>query len=184
MEEFEKRNGQALLLKQRCLLLAAAMAFSAPSTFAAGLTEAALKNAVATAPDMTGAGTHRVKFKNGKHKNGSGVDAIVNTAVGDLNGDGVNDGAIVYYEEWGGSGAFMRMSVFLCKNGKPSQIGERTLGDRSNTRNLFIKKQVLTLDIMAHGPSDSANDPTVHKVLKYRVKNQKLIGPEKINDWI
>ncbi len=74
--------------------------------------------------------------KKGAHKNGSGTDKILYTAVGDLNGDGLDDGAIVFYEEWGGTGAFMRMSVFLCKKGKPVHIGSRTLGDRSNTKSL------------------------------------------------
>ncbi len=161
--------------------IAAAISFSTPSAIAAGLTTAALENATAIAPDMTGGGSHVLKFKKGAHKNGSGTDKILYTAVGDLNGDGLDDGAIVFYEEWGGTGAFMRMSVFLCKNGKPLHIGSRTLGDRSNTKSLKIIKKVLTLDIMTHGPNDSANSPTVHKILHYSVKNGKLLGPDDIN---
>jgi hypothetical protein len=163
------------------LLIALATASCASSAIAAGLTSAALKNATAIAPDMTGGETHALKFKNGIHKNGSGTDTILHTAVGDLNGDGLDDGAIVFYEEWGGSGAFMRMSVFICKNGKPTQIGSRTLGDLSNTKSLKINKKVLTLDIMTHGPDDSANSPTVHKVLNFQVKKGKLLGPDNIN---
>ncbi len=141
------------------LVIALTTASCASSANAAGLTAAALKNSTAFAPDMEGDGTHPLKFKNGAHKNGSGTDTIMHTAVGDLDGDGLDDGAIVFYEEWGGSGAFMRMSVFLCKNGKPRQIGYRTLGDRSNTKRLKIKRKVLT----------------------FRVKNGKLHGPKNIN---
>lgn len=150
-------------------------------TLAAGLTESSLSNATAIAPDMAEGGTHPVKFKNGKHNNGSGTDRILHTAVGDLNGDGLADGAIVYYENWGGSGAFMRMTVFLCKNGKAVQIGDRTLGDRSDTKSLKIKNKILTLDIMTHGANDGASNPSVHKVVNFHVKGQKLIGPETVD---
>lgn len=163
------------------LVIATSASLCVSSANAAGLSSTALKNATAFAPDMGGEGTHPLKFRNGAHKNGSGTDKILHTAVGDLNGDGLDDGAIVFYEEWGGSGAFMRMSVFLCKNGRPVQIGSRTLGDRSDTKSLKINKKVLTLDIMTHGPEDSANSPTVHKVINFHVKKGKLIGPDDIN---
>jgi hypothetical protein len=154
------------------------------SVQAEGLTKALLENATASAPNMAdrGGGTHKIKFTNGSHKDGSGTDKILHTAVGDLNGDKIDDGATVYFEDTGGRAAFMRMSVFLCKNGKPVQIGYRTLGDRSNTKSLKITNQVLTLDILTHGPLDSASDPTVRKVLKYRVKGDKLLGPRKVED--
>src|ERR1700729_265741 len=98
-----------------CSLISAAVLTMPLSAFAVapGLTESSLKNATALAPDMEGDGTHALNFKNGSHNNGSGTDKILQTAVGDLDGDGIADGAIVYYEDWGGTGAFMRMSVFL-----------------------------------------------------------------------
>ncbi len=166
-----------------CLLIAAIVStILLCPVVAAGLTESSLKNATALAPDMEGDGTHALQFKNGFHKNEYGTDTIMHTAVGDLNGDGINDGAIVFYEQGGGSGAFMRMSVFLCKNGKPVEIGSRTLGDRSSTKSLKISTQVLTLDIMTHGPSDTAGFPTVRKVIKFHVKKGKLVGTENV-DW-
>jgi hypothetical protein len=148
------------------------------SVVAKGLTKSLLENATALAPDMEGDGTHSLKFKNGSHNNGSGIDRILYTAVGDLNGDNVDDGAIVFYEDWGGTGAFMRMSVFLCKNGKPIQIGFRSLGDRSKTESLKIAQRTLTLDIRTHGPIDPASNPTRRKIFKYRVQTNKLLGPE------
>lgn len=146
------------------------------SSIAAGLTQDALKNVTAYAPDMEGDDTHPVEFKDGVRNNGAGIDKVLATAVGDLNGDGIDDGAIVYYENWGGSGAFMRLSVFICKDGKPVQIGYRTLGDRSRTNSLKIHRQTIVLDIMTHAPSDPAPAPSLRRVVKFTVKGGKLKG--------
>jgi hypothetical protein len=148
---------------------------------ATGLTSETLKNVTVTVEDMAGGGTHPIKFTNGRFKSDSEDDAILHSAGGDLDGDGIADGAIAFYESFGGSGAFMTMTVFLCKNNKPVQIGSRVLGDRSNVKSLKIKNETLTLDIVTHGPSDPASMPTVHKVIKFHVKNGKLIGPTDIN---
>lgn len=110
---------------------------------------------------------HQLKFTNGAYATKSANGRILKTAVGDLDGDGQPDGAVVYYENYGGSGALMRMAVFICKNGKPVQIGMHSLGDRSDTKNLTIKNKVLVLDIMTHGPNESAPNPTRHKVVNF-----------------
>lgn len=170
------------MLKHHWLLAVATIAsLSACPAFAAGLTTASLNNATVDVADMTGDGTHNITFTDGVHNNGEGTDKILLTAIGDLNGDGLDDGAIVFYENWGGTGAFMNMAVFLCKDNEPNQIDIRTLGDRSRTNSLRIKNRVLTLDIMTHGPSDPASMPSVHKIIRFRVKGQKLFGPGDIN---
>lgn len=155
----------------------------AQSANAAGLTAEKLKNTTIMADDMVGDGKHAIPFAGGcyKHESDSaGIDAV---AIGDLDGDKVDDGAVTYFENFGGSGYFGTMTVFLSKGGKATQIGDRCLGDRTTVKKLSIRNRVLILDIMAHGQKDSASNPTVHKVLNYRVKGDKLIGTDKINDW-
>lgn len=153
----------------------------ASAVSAAGLTPEALRNLSVKVPDLMGDGTHAVEFKQGECKNGSGVDKIVATAVGDLDGDGVDDGAIVFYENWGGTGDFMGLCVFLCKDGKPDQIAYRTLGDRSQTRVLKIEKRKLKLDIMTHAASDPASAPTVNRMIEFTVRDGKFMGVDDIN---
>jgi hypothetical protein len=151
---------------------------SAASADAAGITVEGLKDISVTADDLVGDGTHQLNFNDGVFDNGNGTDKIVATAVGDLDGDKVDDGAIVYYENWGGSGNFMTMTVFLWKNGKPVQVGDRSVGDRSIIKGLSIANRVITLDAVVHKLNDPAPTPTLHKVFKYTVRNNKLVGPE------
>ena len=145
---------------------------------AKGLTIKDMNNVTAKAPDMTGGGFHKLKFKGGKHNNGEGTDSIITATVGDLDGDGFNDGAIIFYENWGGSGCFTQLSVFLYKNGKPVQVGLRAMGDRSVINKLYIKNKVLTLDVVLHRANDPAISPTLKKVLEFRIKEGKLVGPD------
>jgi hypothetical protein len=175
----EKKMGRRVSLAVALLLATICLAQSAK---AAGLTAEKLKNTTIVADDMVGDGKHAIPFAGGSYKNGSdsaGIDAV---AIGDLDGDKVDDGAVTYFENFGGSGYFGTMTVFLSKGGKAAQIGDRCLGDRTAVKKLSIKNRVLILDVMAHGPNDSASIPTVHKVLKYRVKGEKLIGSDKVND--
>lgn len=160
----------------------ATLLLTSPPAFAAGLTTAQLNNVTLDAPDWEGDGVHQLKFTSSEYATKSGNGRILKTAVGDLDGDGLADGAVVYYENYGGSGAFVRMAVFICKDGKPVQVGMRSLGDRSDTKNLTIKNKVLVLDIMTHRPNDSAPDPTKRKVVNFKLKQGKLVGPEQV-DW-
>ncbi len=162
-------------------LAGAGLLLAIQPALAAGLSATQLDNVTLDAPDMEGDGTHKLTFTNSAHKHEYGTDKIIKTAIGDLNGDGLDDGAVVYYEDGGGTGAFMRMAVFVCKDGKPVQVGDSGLGDRSNTKSLTIKNGVLVLDIMTHGPNDSASSPTVHKVVRFKVKKDKLVGPEQVD---
>jgi hypothetical protein len=172
-----------MIKNQFSYLAAALLVLTSTSAFAAGgLTPEILKNITVSAEDMVGGGSHPIKFTNGRFKSDSDDDAIMQTAVGDLDGDGIADGAIAFYESFGGSGVFMTMTVFLYKNHQPVQIGSRALGDRSNLKSLKISNKTLTLDIITHGPNDPAVSPTVHKVIKFHVKHGKLIGPEDINN--
>ncbi len=166
----------------RAWLVCAGLLLTSPPAFAGGLTTAQLNNVTLDAPDWEGDGVHHLKFTSGEYATESANGRILKTAVGDLDGDGQADGAVVYYENYGGSGAFMRMAVFICKDGKPVQVGMRSLGDRSETKNLTIKNKALVLDIMTHRPNDSAPGPTKHKVVNFKLKQGKLVGPEQV-DW-
>ena len=95
-------------------MAAAGLLLAIQPALAAGLSAAQLDNVTLDAPDMEGDGTHKLTFTNSAHKHEYGTDKIIKTDIVDLNGDGLDDGAVVYYEDGVGSGAFMRLAVFVC----------------------------------------------------------------------
>lgn len=56
--------------------------------------------------------------------------------VDDLDGDGVDDGAIIVRSSGGGSGAFYDLHVFLAAEGGPQLIASESLGDRIEVQGL------------------------------------------------
>ena len=95
----EKKMGRRVSLAVALLLATICLAQSAK---AAGLTAEKLKNITIVADDMIGDGKHAIPFAGGSYQNGSdsaGIDAV---AIGDLDGDKVDDGAVTYFENFGG----------------------------------------------------------------------------------
>lgn len=175
-----KQRVQRALLGSSLLL---SLIFSHSSSQAAaskGLTEKDLLNINCSISSLGDGPDDLVSFKNGKCKWGDNTGSIICSACGDLNHDGIADGAIVYGYSSGGSGYFTSMTVYLCQKGKAVQIGEISLGDRSNPRKITIKNNKLVLDIMTHKESDPASTPTWHRTLTYTVKDQTIVGPDDV----
>jgi len=174
------------LVKRRAMTTLAMTALICSTNFctawaaSGGLTSKQLSNSSWKA-DTIGEEPETIHFKNGKAKWGECQGEILNTAIGDLDGDGINDGACTWGYSSGGSGFFTYLTVFLSKSGQSVQIGSRTLGDRSNPEKLTIVNKVLILDITAHKESDPAGIPTLKRVAKFTVKNNKLVGPDDIH---
>jgi hypothetical protein len=119
-------------------------------------------------------------LKSGKAEWNGCRGEIVKTAIGDLNGDGINDGAFVFTYNSGGSGYFTSLLVFVASEKGAKPVGERSLGDRSIANSLKICHGTITLDVLGHRSSDSASKPTLKRVVKFKVKNTALVGPENL----
>lgn len=153
---------------------------SSASETIAPLTEAGLLNGLCNVPTVSEAGSETVQFKDGKAEWNGCRGEIVKTAIGDLNGDGINDGAFVFTYNSGGSGYFTSLLVFVASEKGAKPVGERTLGDRSIANSLKISHGTITLDVLGHRSSDSASKPTLKRVVKFKVKNTALVGPENL----
>lgn len=90
-----------------------------PAQAASGITEKDLLNINCSIPSLGDGPDDQVTFHNGKSKWGENTGEILCTASGDLNHDGIADGAIVYGYNSGGSGFFTSLLIFLSVKGKP-----------------------------------------------------------------
>ena len=105
-----------------------------------------------------------VTLTDGAYTGGSGADYVEvhladPIALGDLNGDKIDDAAVVLAENTGGSGTFKSLIVILDQNG-PIQAGAVQLGDRNQIKTLGIQDQRILLDMVVHAPNDPMCCPT------------------------
>jgi hypothetical protein len=106
--------------------------------------------------------------------------SLVTYAFGDINGDGLGDAAVLVALNTGGTGQFMYLTAVLNDHGKPKCVAWESVGDRSICNSLKITDQKIICDMMTHGPDDSAIEPTVHRIVKYKLVKNKLIGPHDV----
>ncbi len=90
-------------------------------------------------------------------------------ATGDLNGDGVEDAAVILGENGGGSGTFESVIVVYNENGTPVQAAAATLGDRVLVRSAAIQSGEIILEMQVHGPNDGLCCPSVPTLQTYRM---------------
>jgi hypothetical protein len=107
-----------------------------------------------------------VKIVDGKYKGASGattlsVDMLPNTALGDLNQDGVNDAAVLIAENGGGSGVFVSLVVVYYQDGKLVQGGSAYIDDRPKINSLSIENGKIYLDALIHRAADIMVRPTM-----------------------
>ncbi len=113
---------------------------------------------------------------------GSAERAMVNTtgyaAFGDLNGDAVDDAAVVLVTRTGGTGVFYYLATVLNQDGEPVHTGTAMLGDRVVLNDLFIEDETVVLDMIRSGPSDPLCCPTepVEQIYALDGEDLTLVG--------
>jgi predicted small lipoprotein YifL len=98
-------------------------------------------------------------------------------AFGDLNGDGVDDAAVVLATSGGGSGTFISLEAVLNEEGRPKHVASASLGDRAQIKSVAIESGEITVDMVTHGPEDPMCCPGgryTRSVAKLRLKERKL----------
>ena len=142
---------------------------------APSLTMAQLKNATYLVDG------DKIKLKNGSYQAGTIAEAnylLVNfdtAALGDLNNDGKNDAAVIYFYNGGGSGSFVVLAAMINQDGNPVQVASEDLGDRTVVKSISIQGGKIILNLLVHGPKDSMAEPTVKQTRTYRLAGDKLV---------
>ena len=96
-------------------------------------------------------------------------------AVGDLNGDGKDDAAVVLASSGGGSGTFIELVAVVDQDGKLYPVDSVSLGDRVIVNSLSIEHQTIVVDMTTHGPSDPMCCPTENVVQTYKLQGDQLV---------
>ncbi len=134
------------------------------------LTVELLQNSTYTVPQYQ----RVVSLTNGQYEGGTGndylkVSLLPQVALGDLNGDGTSDAAILLAENGGGSGTFVRLIVILDQNGSLVQVNSSQLiDDRPVIQSLNIQDARIILKGLIHGPNDTQVAPTLAVTQTYR----------------
>jgi hypothetical protein len=96
-------------------------------------------------------------------------------ALGDVNGDGQADAAVVLVVDPSGSGTFYYLTTLLAQNGPPVQSGFASIGDRQGINNLAIANGRVVLDYVTQGPNDPLCCASQHRLRSYVLENGTLL---------
>jgi len=123
---------------------------------ASGVGEDALKNGTYQIKDIGPAQLSGGKYE---QKTGDGATQVnrvtyVQSARGDLNGDGVEDAAVVLALNTGGSGTFVYLLPVIMVDGSAQQYGLDLLGDRVRIESLSVADGKIALQMLSFGPND------------------------------
>jgi hypothetical protein len=102
---------------------------------------------------------------------------LVPTAMGlgDLNGDGVGDAAVILASSGGGSGTFISLHAVVSNKGALTDAAWTNLGDRTSVKAVTVSAGVITVNMVKHGPNDPLCCPTVEATAKYKIQDGKLV---------
>jgi heat shock protein HslJ len=95
--------------------------------------------------------------------------------LGDLDGDGLEEAAVVLAANSGGTGGNMYLAVVGIRDGALKNIDTIFLGDRVQIRKAGILEGRLFMDILQAGPTDAMCCPGELAVKAWSLRNDKLI---------
>jgi hypothetical protein len=96
-------------------------------------------------------------------------------AFGDLDGDGLEDAAVVLLTDPGASGTFYYLAAVINQGGRPDNVAARLLGDRVKIKKVSVEQGDIVIDMIAHGPDDPVCCPSKRVVRTYRLEEGHLI---------
>jgi len=128
----------------------------------------------------------KIKLADGKYQEKAQAGAATETvvalyskyALGDLNGDGVEDAAVVLVSSGGGSGSFYELAAVLNQGGAPKHVASESLGDRIKLKSLSIKAGAMAVEMVTHGPQDPLCCPTLKTARSFKLHGDKLIATD------
>jgi uncharacterized membrane protein len=99
-------------------------------------------------------------------------------AMGDLDGDGIDEAVVVLAHNAGGSGVFMYLAVVRSNGGDPDNAATIRLGDRVRVSAVDIEDGRVTADLVEHAPEDPMCCPTRQVRREWLFKDDQLLPQE------
>lgn len=96
-------------------------------------------------------------------------------AIGDLNGDGAADAAVVLAGNTGGSGVFTTLAAVVNDGGKPKHVASADLGDRTVVKSVSIADGVIVTELITHSSTDPMCCPTQNETYQFKLQGVQLI---------
>jgi hypothetical protein len=115
-----------------------------------------------------------------KYIPGSATELVIRLsdhhAIGDLNGDGAKDAAVVLVSDPGGSGTFYDLAVLVSQNGSPKHVATEALGDRIVVKSLAIQSGEIAVTLLTRKPDEPMSaEPKVEVTKKLKLRDNKLV---------
>lgn len=95
-------------------------------------------------------------------------------AVGDVNGDGEPETAVILGSSSGGSGVFISLVLFAPDGGNPRELASAALGDRVMVVAIKIDNGLITVELNQHGEVDPMCCPAQRAVREFRMEGDSL----------
>ncbi|MBI3976994.1 MAG: META domain-containing protein [Chloroflexi bacterium] len=129
--------------------------------------------------ELPGIGAFEMQDGNFQEKYGEGATqvkraGVVAVAFGDVDGDIVEDAAVVLWANTGGSGTFIYLAAVLNKDGKGQQAGAQLLGDRVQIKSLTVNSGKITVEVLAQGARDPMVSPSLLTEQEYGLQGGTL----------
>ena len=95
-------------------------------------------------------------------------------ALGDVTGDGLGDAAVIFLENYGGTGNFAVLAIFENISGEPAFVHSTLIDDRPILNSIAIDNGEVLIDAITHGFEDAGCCPTLPTTRKYALVKNKL----------
>ncbi|MBC7879433.1 MAG: hypothetical protein H7Y59_19875 [Anaerolineales bacterium] len=95
-------------------------------------------------------------------------------SIGDLTGDGINEAAAIFFENYGGTGQFGFLTIYSNVNGLPVFLYSVMIDDRPIINSMSIENGEVFLDAVTHGFEDAGCCPMLGTTRRYVLANNQL----------
>jgi len=95
-------------------------------------------------------------------------------SIGDITGDGIDEMAAIFFENYGGTGNFGFLAVYTNVNGLPVFLSSTIIDDRPLVNSMTIKNGVVYLDAIIHGFQDAGCCPMLPTTRTYGLAKNQL----------